>query len=879
VPRRLGGFELIEKIGRGGMGSVFKAHQVDLDRTVAVKVLSPRLARNDEFVEQFLREARSAGRLNHPNIVAAIDVGESDGVYYFAMEYVDGETLAQELKRQGPLPEERAIAIAVEVAKALDAAHQRGLIHRDIKPDNIMLARDGRVRVTDFGLARMVDPDGRPTTDSSRFIGTPAYMAPEQVKGQPDVDCRADIFSLGVTLFQMLTGERPFTGPNTVSLAAAVITEPLPSIRQRRPDVSLAICRVVEKMTAKDPAERYATPADVIAALQQAASAPKLRGRAPAAQRRPAPRRRKSSSAGLVIAVAAVVAGLIVLGLILSEQGRSPQPPPQPRTKSPPRTKTPTPEPGPPTPAATPGEELFGRLQAAMANAERYAQEHPKAYASQLERYRQILNDFPPDQQVYLPREGIQLIEQASERIQSIRDQAKQAAETELQRRRQRAKALLDAGRVPQALRLFDTFPTELKTPAVEAELAAERQKFLEQLATLYESIDQQAEALAKEETYDQAIALYRGVMDWGLREFTERAEVGIAEIEDLMAERDTELARQARRAWPKHARRILELLHQRQYDAAEDAVAAARVDPELEPVREKFGELGEITRAAKQILARAETGAKQHEPGDTLRVGGVAGSFVRVHEGKIFLKVRAGSDTAHVAKPLRELRAQELVDLALKTYGEDQSPAVVPVALFLLADDKPDAARRGLEAAQDRGEDVAHALDLVRRYGSRPCPRCEGDKDIPCPRCGGTGGVNVRHINCPDCRGRGWNRCTKCGGRGDLVCPICKGRGQAFRGIACAHCNGTGRVDCPACRAGKVRCKKCDGTGTLTRAEPCPRCQGKKQVPCPTCGGQGRLPPLEVIRPAARKQAKTDAAAPDREPSEEPGPREKRPE
>ncbi|NQT53044.1 protein kinase, partial [bacterium] len=722
VPRRLGGFELIEQIGRGGMGSVFKAHQVDLDRPVAVKVLSPRLARNKEFVEQFLREARAAGRLNHRSIVAAIDVGECEGFYYFAMEYVDGETLAQLIKREGPLPEDRAIQIVAEVAEALEAARHRGLIHRDIKPDNIMISRDGRVRVTDFGLAKLIDAEGSSPGDS-RFLGTPAFMAPEQVRSEPDIDCRADIFSLGVTFYQMLTGKLPFTGGNTVAIAAAVITEPLPSIRKLRPDASLAVCRVVEKMTAKNRDDRYATPADVPTALE-AAAAPKLRGRQAAVRpsgpaRRVAPRRRKAPVGTYVFIGVAIAALLGILIVLLSQPPSRPRPQPKapptvaPSTVASPTTRTPS--------VAKPGERLFERLQAAVADAERYAADHPKSYASQIRKYRSIMDGFPPNQQVYLPREGLDLIEGIGKAIKRIREQARQSGLAELKEREQRAQALLKAGKVADAIRLLDTFPAELQNETVEAGLAALRRDTYDHIEKLYRALTAQAKALAEKKQFAKAKAVLATVAAWRIPEFTERAKAAAEGIDDLEAQQDDEAAAKARLAFPKHGLAIMARLAAREYAEAEGLIAKALVDPELKAVSDKFRDLQTILRACRDVLSRAGIGAKMYKPGQVVRVAGVAGQFVRVHDGKIYLRVSAGTgaeaDTAVVAKTLGELKTAEMVGLAATGYGDNKQQAMSAIALFILAEGNAAAARQGLDAAVAKGLDVAAARDLVDRY------------------------------------------------------------------------------------------------------------------------------------------------------------------
>jgi serine/threonine-protein kinase len=184
---RIGGYELLATLGKGGMGVVFKARQVSMDRVVALKVLPPHLAENEAFVQRFLREARSAAKLNHPNVVQGIDVGQAEGHYYFAMEFVDGSTVKEMIKQQGRLDEKTALNIVGAVARALEHAHEHGIIHRDIKPDNIMVTRKGEVKLADLGLARTTEKPDTMTIEGTA-LGTPYYMAPEQVRAQADID-------------------------------------------------------------------------------------------------------------------------------------------------------------------------------------------------------------------------------------------------------------------------------------------------------------------------------------------------------------------------------------------------------------------------------------------------------------------------------------------------------------------------------------------------------------------------------------------------------------------------------------------------------------------------------------------------------------------
>ncbi|MHC4202434.1 MAG: serine/threonine-protein kinase, partial [Planctomycetota bacterium] len=203
------GYELIETIGAGSSGTVYKARQISMDRLVAIKVLPQKLAQDERFTERFMREARAVAKLNHPNVVTGIDVGEAGGVYYFVMEYVDGESVADRVRREGTVPEKEALEIARQVCLALDCAFKNGIVHRDIKPANILLTRGGEAKLADLGVARHAETEGVATR---RVFGTPYYMSPEQARGDAEIDTRSDIYSLGATLYHLLGGKPPFHG-------------------------------------------------------------------------------------------------------------------------------------------------------------------------------------------------------------------------------------------------------------------------------------------------------------------------------------------------------------------------------------------------------------------------------------------------------------------------------------------------------------------------------------------------------------------------------------------------------------------------------------------------------------------------------------------
>jgi len=259
APKRIiAGFEIIEAVGRGAMGAVYKARQISMDRIVALKILPQDLAKDPTFKERFIREARASGKLDHLNIVHGIDVGEERGITYFAMEFVDGTTIKRRLKKHGALPWEEAVRIVIQIADALAYAYRHGIIHRDIKPDNIMMMKDGTAKLCDLGLAKeMHGAEESGLTQSGQAVGTPHYISPEQAKGRKDIDTRADIYSLGATLYHMITGKVPFDTENPTAVMVMHVTDEAPSPRDSNVDVPAELELAVAKAMAKDPHDRY----------------------------------------------------------------------------------------------------------------------------------------------------------------------------------------------------------------------------------------------------------------------------------------------------------------------------------------------------------------------------------------------------------------------------------------------------------------------------------------------------------------------------------------------------------------------------------------------------------------------------------------------
>ena len=265
------------------MCSVWRAHDTSLDRAVAVKLLRPELLVDPDQRERFRREARTIARLNHPHIVGVIDAGEEQGRPYIVLEYVDGETLKQRIARVGRLPVAEAVAYAIEIARALAAAHAQRVVHRDIKPQNVLIDRDGRARVTDFGIARSLEPTQQELTATGRVLGTTEYVAPEQALGERVTE-RSDLYSLGIVLFEMLVGTPPFRGSTAVATAMAHVRDPLPDIQKLRPEISASLAAIVERACAKQPERRYASAQELARELEAALAIESARaGRASAA--------------------------------------------------------------------------------------------------------------------------------------------------------------------------------------------------------------------------------------------------------------------------------------------------------------------------------------------------------------------------------------------------------------------------------------------------------------------------------------------------------------------------------------------------------------------------------------------------------------------
>ncbi len=322
-----GRYRLDAQVGSGGMSTVYRAFDSTLERQVAIKLMHREIARDSDQLERFRREARAVAQLSHPHIVGVIDAGEEEGRPFIVFEFVEGETLKTRIRRLGRLPVEEAIAYAIEIARALGAAHARLIVHRDVKPQNVLIDEEGSAKVTDFGIARSLDQEG--LTADGRVLGTTDYVSPEQALGHA-VNGQSDIYSLGVVLYEMLVGDVPFHGENQVAVAMKHVREDLPDVQSRRPEISASLAAIVERMTDKDLGRRYPDAPTLVVELEnalavEAARSGQTTGEAtavlrtlPSSARRRLPLRLRWR-VPLLVLLLAVAAGAVGAGFLLKE--------------------------------------------------------------------------------------------------------------------------------------------------------------------------------------------------------------------------------------------------------------------------------------------------------------------------------------------------------------------------------------------------------------------------------------------------------------------------------------------------------------------------------------------------------------------------------
>ena len=613
----VGGYEIISKLGQGAMGTVFKARQVSMDRVIALKILKPSLARNSEFLDRFLREVRAAAQLNHPNIVQAYDAGQASGYSYFAMEYVDGHTLQAILTSGGALPEKRSLEIAGDVALALECAHGAGVIHRDVKPDNILIAADGTAKLADLGIARRTDSTDAGLTQAGMTLGTPNYISPEQVRGELDVDGRADIYALGGTLYHMLTGAPPYSGGTNAEVMSKHLAQPVPNAREVNAHVTLRTNALIKKAMAKNRATRHATVhdfrADVELLLNDASATVAASRPAPASPLRARERRPKRTLSPR--SIAALAGAAVVLAIILLVAL---------------------------TPSSGPKKKLPDDRRA-LAAAKEWVAAHPAQHAAAIKRYESLKSGMTD-------RLCKKEVDEALSALRAARAKAATKVFAALQKR---ANELKDAGAYAEAIKTYRTAPRQFEDLL--------RGRIRQAMA------DIQAEGAAKIKAgLDRARALLdKGDAAGAMAEFSKTSRIQhsafTSELQSLRKDIETARFKQTLAA-RKKVNQLLKTVDaaavKRDLPEAARAARAGAADPELQCMKALAESLGKIGAA----LLRADAHPKKELAASTAdeQVAAAILAFAAEDAAGMEAAVRQAGDHAfqpHYATKLQQLK------------------------------------------------------------------------------------------------------------------------------------------------------------------------------------------------------------------------------
>ncbi|MFW6108672.1 MAG: protein kinase domain-containing protein [bacterium] len=726
---RIAGYEVLGRIGKGGMGTVHEARQISMDRPVALKILAQRLADSEEFVARFLREARSAAKLRHPHIVQAIDVGQAEGCYYFAMELVDGEGLSALVRRDGPPDQEQALRWMKQVCSALVAAHKAGIVHRDIKPSNVLVDREGQVRVADFGLAHELQDEAGLTADG-KALGTPGYVAPEIARGG-EGDARSDLYSLGATFFHVLAGRPPFEGQTSGQTVLKQVSEPAPALAEAAPGVDRRLCRIIDRLLAREPEARYPSAQallDELEALGTLRRRPTAAPTAPARARRaevafhPRRRGRHQSIGALVgsVVVAAVMVGLVVLVVTRPTDRGGGQ-----------------------------GAEARAAFEAAVA----YRAERPDDVEGAIERYEGVAARFPGTAWASRASEKVTELEEmqaqgpkgkggfhqalsalrdevsgltgrdrfgaALERIDAFRaehpdgaDAARRLSKEVLRRAERRYRQLAENADKAARQKDFDAARDAVR-PALGFGLPAfakrarrklgqinDRQEHAEQYAR-WEAIRMRSDKLAKQERWDDAVA----VLD-------EATELPLPDVKELIAEQTqaVQAARKkalgaARADYRRRADEVWDLFRQRRYDAARRLLDRLATDPATEGAADLLAADRQAADLLGEFWDQVEGGVGRRV-GRQLAIDGPVGRVKGVEDGVVTLSAGGVEIDRHVHRMTTD-QAVGMADLT-----DDRRERLL-LGVFLLAEGK---------RLEEAGEALAAAGDdpAVRYYRRR---------------------------------------------------------------------------------------------------------------------------------------------------------------
>jgi len=697
--RTIGGHRILGVIGRGGMGTVYLAEQLSLHRKVAFKALKRGLARDEKARTQFQKEAVSAARISHTNIVQVYDIAEDQGIQYIAMEYVQGVSLRRMMRQEGAISVPEAIGIVRQILTALTKAHQENVIHRDVKPENVLIDQDGVVKVADFGLATILEGDADARDEVRK--GTPYYISPEHTRGDP-TDARSDIFSVGATLYHMVTGKPPFSGDTPKEILDNALSETQIPASERNPDVPARLSAFIDRAMAKSPDERFQTAKDANAELAAIQTSVLKGGSATdtfsseewqdafhdafeasgAQQVQELAQGRRLHPAIPIVGglLALVVAAGIVAFLLNQEEEVAPPPPP------------------PPVHDVKPPSAM-DRIEEMYDYAVKFAAERPDEYDRAIEKLRQVI--AAGKQTKYAMMAGDQIARIEARRIDTV----KQAFET----CRARAEPLAGDDRFAEALQVLAAFPRNyVGLGIVDQELETLKEKIQADAKRRFDEVTTGALAAMKDQDFDKAKALLTRLQRFGMDDADKEAARGLR----LLAQAR---ARQTR-SWALHAKvglfGIIEAAARRasarNYRAAlkscDQAMAQPKyraIRPELRAERQRIATAQDVFQLALKTLADT--------PGQPFRVRGIMGEFVRIRDGDVAIRI----GTRELSEPVQKASYKEVVRLAEKALDLAKPESHLKLACFLLYELQIRDCQRMLSVAANKG---ANVKPLARR-------------------------------------------------------------------------------------------------------------------------------------------------------------------
>ncbi|MFH1730034.1 MAG: serine/threonine-protein kinase [Planctomycetota bacterium] len=716
--RHIGHYEIMSKVGAGGMGTVYQAKDKKAERIVALKVLSPAHASNREYIARFLREAHASGQLSHPNIVQGIDAGEANGQYYFAMEFIDGVTVASMLKDGRPIPEQQALDIAIQISKALEHAEENNLIHRDVKPDNIMITEDGTAKLADLGLARLTKGD--PGAQEQKIFGTPYYASPEQCQGNDELDTKTDMYSFGTTLFHMLAGRVPFDDETPEEIMTRHLRDKRPYLKDLNVQLSHGVSKIVRKLMAVDKRERYPSMSEVTKdlTLVRMGRSPRLgeksrydsseyRYRSETGTWRTRPVNRQKTIVQIAVSVAAALAILAIVFLVFqwtqSGPDNKPDRPPDKQGAATPPTH----------------QSYFEDL---------LSKQRSLPSAEFLDKLDSVTEKYP----------GTESARRAAEAAAKIRKKLHSEAEALFGKMAAEAMRLRDRQRYQDAINKLVPLPAKYGRTEFAEDPAELRKAIRRQAEVELRKIGDAAGKLAAEKKFAEAAGLYRPVVEkFGIPELKSQAEAEIKRLEKTDADERARATEEAGRKAEEERERIRNErrairtafeegrgLVEQNGDfggAAEKLRAAADVsaaDRDKRPLVRAASDLDEL-RKLFDGLKRARAALKD-KPVTLVRKDGVklTGAVFSVTDERISL---VSGERAIRSVAWRDIAPHSIKELAkAKSGGKLSATDHRAIAALFLFSGRADDARtelRAMAALQDQADAAARRLEDIEFF------------------------------------------------------------------------------------------------------------------------------------------------------------------